>query len=159
MPTAPQHPYHPIVYVRGFAATQGEIEDAVADPYMGFNLGSTKTRTVWSGEVKRFFFESPLVRLMGEEDYDDVFVDGEDLTSLDFNAKPISYRCLVIYRYYDAASEAFGDGNTPPIEHFAKGLGALINRLRKKICENPDNEVAPEDFKCYLVAHSMGGLV
>jgi hypothetical protein len=34
------HPFHPIIYVRGFAATQGEIEDTVADPYMGFNLGS-----------------------------------------------------------------------------------------------------------------------
>ena len=36
------HPLHPIVYVRGVAATEGEIEDTVADPYMGFNVGSTK---------------------------------------------------------------------------------------------------------------------
>lgn len=153
------HPMHPIIYVRGFAATQNEIEDAVADPYMGFNLGSTKTRTIWTGEVKRFFFESPLVRLMAEEDYDDVFVDGEDLMSPEINAKPVSYRCIVIYRYYDSASEAFGDSDTPPIEHFAKGLGELILRLRDKICANPDNEVTAESFQCYLVAHSMGGLV
>jgi hypothetical protein len=153
------HPRHPIIYVRGFAATQSEIEDTVADPYMGFNLGSTKTRTVWTGEIKRFFFESPLVRLMGEEDYDDVFVDGEDLISLEVNPEPVGYQCIVIYRYYDSASEAFGEGKTPPIEHFAKGLSELILRLRKKVCENPDNKVTPEQFRCYLVAHSMGGLV
>jgi hypothetical protein len=57
-------PRHPIIYVRGFAMTQGEIEEAVADPHMGFNIGSTKSRTIWNGEIKRFFFESPLVRLM-----------------------------------------------------------------------------------------------
>ncbi len=34
-------PYYPIVYVRGYAATMSEIEDTVATPYMGFNLGST----------------------------------------------------------------------------------------------------------------------
>ena len=38
--------YHPIIYVRGFAATQGEIDETVADPYMGFNVGSAKARTV-----------------------------------------------------------------------------------------------------------------
>ena len=42
--TISQQPYHPILYVRGFAATQGEIEESVADPYMGFNIGSTKAR-------------------------------------------------------------------------------------------------------------------
>jgi hypothetical protein len=57
------HPYHSIIYVRGFAATQGEIEEAVADPYMGFNIGLTKARQVWTGELKKFFFESPIVRL------------------------------------------------------------------------------------------------
>jgi hypothetical protein len=40
------HPYHPIIYVRGFAATHDEIEETVADPYMGFNLESTKTRQI-----------------------------------------------------------------------------------------------------------------
>jgi hypothetical protein len=68
------HPFHPIIYVRGFAATQSEIEETVADPYMGFNVGSTKARMVWTGDLKRFYFESPLVRLMSDRDYDDVFV-------------------------------------------------------------------------------------
>ena len=35
---------YPIIYVRGYAMTQSEIEDTVADPYMGFNVGSCKVR-------------------------------------------------------------------------------------------------------------------
>ncbi len=57
-----------------------------------------------------------------------------------------------------------------PIEEFAKGLGELILRLRTLVCrkngkhpirpdETLDNGVAEADFKVYLVAHSMGGLV
>jgi pimeloyl-ACP methyl ester carboxylesterase len=154
------HPYHPIIYVRGFAATQGEIDDTVGDPYMGFNIGSTKARAVWSGDVKRFYFESPLVRLMSDHDYDDVFVEGEDSVVTDRSDRPIPYRSVIIYRYYDEASTDFGDGrDTPPIEHFAKGLNTLILRLRDRICANPDNEVTPDQFRVHLVAHSMGGLV
>lgn len=184
------HPYHPIIYVRGFAATHDEIEETVADPYMGFNLGSTKTRQVWSGKMRKFFFESPLVRLKDEivwvttdkgtersnRRYDDVYVDGDDLTASDpeDQTKPLRpdialpYQSIVIFRYYDAASEVFGTGDTPPIEHFAQGLSDLILRLRTLVCrkgvdpitDDPlDNEVASEDFRVYLIAHSMGGLV
>jgi hypothetical protein len=159
MTTNPQHSYHPIIYVRGFAATQGEIEETVADPYMGFNIGSTKARVAWTGDVKRFYFESPLVRLMSDHDYEDVFVDGDDLVAAERADHPVPYRCIVIYRYYDEASRDFGDGQTPPIEHFAKGLGKLILRLREKVCANTGNKVAPADFRVHLVAHSMGGLV
>ncbi len=160
MPTTSPHPFHPIIYVRGFAATQGEIEDTVADPYMGFNIGSTKSRVAWTGDVKRFYFESPLVRLMGDHEYEDVFVDGDDLVAADRADHPVPYRCIVIYRYYDEASEDFGDGKgTPPIERFARGLDRLILRLRDKVCANPKNEMTTENFRVHLVAHSMGGLV
>lgn len=155
-----QHPYHPIIYVRGFAATQSEIEETVADPYMGFNIGSTKSRMAWTGDVKRFYFESPLVRLMGDHKYEDVFVDGDDLVAADRPDNSVPYRCIVIYRYYDEASKDFGDGNgTPPIEHFARGLDKLILRLRDKVCANPENRMSPKAFRVHLVAHSMGGLV
>ena len=117
-------PFHPIIYVRGFAATSSEIEDTVSDPYMGFNLGSTRARRKWTGETERFYFESPLVRLMSEYLYDDLFDNGREM--LDVVDAQIPYRCVVIYRYYDDASEVFGSGNTPPIEHFAKGLDKLI---------------------------------
>jgi hypothetical protein len=157
---APLHPYHPIVYVRGFAATQSEIDETVADPYMGFNIGSTKARVAWTGDVRRFYFESPLVRLMSDHDYEDVFVDGDDLLAAERADRPIPYRSIVIYRYYDEASSDFGDPKkTPPIEHFAQGLSDLILRLRDRVCANEDNGVAPEDFRVYLVAHSMGGLI
>jgi len=160
MAAKPHHPYHPIIYVRGFAATQGEIDETVADPYMGFNIGSTKSRVAWTGDVKRFYFESPLVRLMSDHKYEDVYVDGDDLVAAELAGQRVPYRCIVIYRYYDEASTDFGSGQgTPPIKHFAKGLDALILRLRKKICDNPANRTKPEDFRVHLVAHSMGGLV
>ncbi|MFZ1746189.1 MAG: hypothetical protein WAU17_09730, partial [Nitrospirales bacterium] len=96
MTTSAQHPYHPIIYVRGFAATQSEIEETVADPYMGFNIGSTKSRTAWTGDVKRFYFESPLVRLMSDHEYEDVFVDGDDLVAAERTDYPVPYRSIII---------------------------------------------------------------
>lgn len=159
MTTTSQHPYHPIIYVRGFAATQSEIEETVADPYMGFNIGSTKARMAWTGDVKRFFFESPLVRLMSDHGYRDVFEDGEDLVAAERPDSVIPYRSIVIFRYYDDASKDFGTGETPPIEQFARGLDKLILRLRDKICADPKNAMTPADFRVHLVAHSMGGLV
>jgi len=59
-----EHPYYPIIYVRGYAGTDSDIEDTVSDPYMGFNLGSTRIRTLWTGDTERYYFESPLVRMM-----------------------------------------------------------------------------------------------
>ena len=69
---------HPIIYVRGYAMTQSEIEDTVADPYMGFNIGSCKVRQMWDGKVKKHFFESPLVRLLKQFGYKDVYEEGYD---------------------------------------------------------------------------------
>ena len=191
--TNPHAPYHPIIYVRGFAGTQGEIDDTVGDPYMGFNIGSTKSRQVWDGKMRRYYFESPLVRLKDEavwketEDgpiltdvrYDDVYVNGEDLTTPhpDDPTRPLRsditlpYQSIAILRYYDDVSSDFGDGKAHPIETFAKGLSDLILRMRTLICrrngKHPirpddapfDNGIDEADFKIHLVAHSMGGLV
>lgn len=33
-------PFHPIIYVRGYAMTPNEIDETTADPFCGFNLGS-----------------------------------------------------------------------------------------------------------------------
>lgn len=159
MPMNAQHPFHPIIYVRGFAGSQGEIEDTVADPYMGLNIGATKSRKLWTGDVQRMYFESPLVRLMRQHGYLDVYSEGKDLIMAEGSGEDIQYRSVVIHRYYDDASEDFGSGKTPPIEHFAKRLSILISRLRAKICANPKNGIQAEDFQVYLVAHSMGGLV
>lgn len=162
---------HPIIYVRGYAMTQGEIEDTVADPYMGFNIGSCKTRQLWDGTVKKFFFESPLVRLMKEFDYDDVYEEGIDQV-IDTRAerKSVPYRSIIIYRYYEPSSRDLGTGVKPNIENFARGLSDLILNLRKRIYpQGKDTAITDEDkakgmlsyekFRVYLVAHSMGGLV
>src|SRR6185295_301077 len=103
-----ENAFHPIIYVRGYAMTQNEIEDTVADPYMGFNIGSCKVRQVWDGTVRKYFFESPLVRLMKEFDYDDVYEQGidavGDVRSLAADSTPIGYRSIIIYRYYEPSS-------------------------------------------------------
>ena len=39
-------PYFPIIYVRGYAMTRDEINQTTADPFCGFNLGSTVYRAV-----------------------------------------------------------------------------------------------------------------
>jgi len=153
------HPYHPIIYVRGFAGTQGEVEDTVADPYMGFNIGSTKVRQTWTGDIRKFFFESPMVRLFKEHDYDDVYIDGLDQVLDSRATEPIPYRSLIIYRYYETASKQLGTGKLPEMEDYARGLSDLILKLRDKVCAHKANRVKPDDFRVYLVSHSMGGLV
>jgi len=74
--------HFPIVYVRGFAMTRSEIDETSVDPFCGFNLGSTVYRAVVDPTAKpgKFIFESPIVRLMKEFEYRDVYIDGEDLT-------------------------------------------------------------------------------
>ena len=81
--------FHPIIYVRGYAMTQSEIEDTVADPYMGFNIGSCKVRQLWDGKIKKYFFESPLVRLLKQYGYNDVYEEGADrVTELRAPSRP-----------------------------------------------------------------------
>ena len=57
---------HPIIYVRGFAASRREIDETTADPFCGFNLGSTIFRATPDEDRKprKFVFESPVVRLV-----------------------------------------------------------------------------------------------
>lgn len=151
MPSPTKH--HPIIYVRGYAGSQSEVEETVATPFMGFNLGSTKVRQTWTGETRRHMFESPLVRLMKDYGYRDVYSHGDVMAE----HTPMPQRSVIIYRYYDQVSEALGHGERPEIEDYARGLDALIARIRKQVCL--DGKIKPEDFKVYLVAHSMGGLV
>lgn len=165
----PNTPYHPIIYVRGYAMTEKEQDETTADPFCGFNLGSTVYRATPEKDkpAKKFIFESPLIRLMsdtivkrvpGEHGYSDVYKDGLDIMDPDWTGT-IPYKSVIIYRYYDQASTLLGDGKTPDIEEFAKGLSKLILRVRDLVCLAPENEINPEDFRCYLIAHSMGGLV
>lgn len=165
---------HPIIYVRGYAMSQGEIEDTVADPYMGFNLGSCKVRQMWDGKVRKYFFESPLVRLLKQFGYRDVYEDGSDRVvggpETDPRSTTVPYKSIVIYRYYEPSSADLGAGTKPDMKQFASGLGKLILDLRARIYPQGAATVITDDdkklgklpydkFRVYLVAHSMGGLV
>ena len=164
---AKTHLLLPIVYVRGFAMTGGEIEDTSADPFNGFNVGSMLVRTSWTGDAARHVFESPVLRLTQPPyNYRIAFSDGlrgldndtrEELRDWRANSEGddaaadagTAQTLLAIYRYYDAASQAFGSGTRLGMEAYGWGLGRLILDLL-------DATGAPG---VYLVAHSMGGLV
>ncbi len=153
-------PFHPIIYVRGYAMSQGEIDATTADPFCGFNLGSTAYRATPDKDkpAKKLVFESPVVRLRSDFGYTDVFENGLDIVDPGWTGN-IPSKSIIIYHYYDQASNLLGGGKTPEIEAFAEGLGKLVLRVRDLVCQDPSNNVSPEDFRCYLVAHSMGGLV
>jgi hypothetical protein len=73
---------YPIIYVRGYAMTRNEMDQTSADPFCGFNLGSTVYRAVADRKKppRKYIFESPLVRLMSPPfDYRDVYEDGQDI--------------------------------------------------------------------------------
>lgn len=142
---------YPIIYVRGYAMTKTEIEETTSTPYMGLEYGSTKSRQAWNGAVRKVFFESPIVRLM-KLGYKDIYRDG-----LQLETGPIAPESIVIHRYYDVADPDFGSGAVPPVEQAAQGLSDLILRVRDQVCSG--GQMAPENFRVYLVAHSMGGLV
>jgi len=126
-----QAPYYPIVYVRGYAGSEDAVEETVATPYMGFNLGATKTRQRWDKSVERYVFESPLVRLMKDHGYLDTYVGGEEAHL----ASRIPARSVVVYRYYDQTSPALNDDpQRPDIPVFATGLDELIGQVRDSVC-------------------------
>ena len=147
----PIKPRYPIIYVRGYAMTKSEIAETTSTPYMGLELGSTKVRQAWDGAVQKVFFESLIVRLM-KEGYSDIYRDG-----LQIEKGAISPQSIVIHRYYDVADPDFGSGKVPTIVEAAKGLSDLILRVRDQVCQA--GQMKPEEFRVYLVAHSMGGLV
>lgn len=150
----------PIIYVRGYAMTRGEIDETTADPFCGFNLGSTVQRASAdpTQRPRKFVFESPVVRLGSDYGYRDVFDDGLDIVDAEWEGD-IPLRSIIVFRYYESASSLLGDGKTPEIEHFAKQLSKLITTVRDRVCADKNNDTLPKDFRCYLVAHSMGGLV
>lgn len=152
--------YHPIIYIRGFAMNQADIDETTADPFCGFNVGSTVYRARPSPAAPaRFVFESPVMRLVTEHNYANVISQGLDLSSATFNAD-IPRRSIIVHHYYDQASELLGDGKTPSITQFAEDLDMLIARLYDRVITGLDGyQDKDRDFRCYLVAHSMGGLV
>lgn len=146
-----KHPFYPIIYVRGYAMTQSEIDATVSTPYMGFNLGATKVRQDWEGKVIRHIFESPLVRLMKEYEYRDIYAYGKEMQGT------IPAESIIIHRYYEQGDSDLGTGRAPSVTEAAEELDKLILHVRDQVCG--DDQQARGAFKVHLVAHSMGGLV
>lgn len=133
--------YLPIIFVRGYAGTDKDVEQTVNDPFYGFNSGSCHVRVGEQGTPEKFFFESPLLRLMTDHEYRPV-LDQQVSNQL---------RSIWIYRFYDVTSSSFGSQTATrlEIEEIGKGLRELIKTVKQNTGAS----------KVYLVAHSMGGLV
>jgi pimeloyl-ACP methyl ester carboxylesterase len=140
----------PIIYVRGFAGNTSGIDDQTEDPFYGFNLGSTHARIGANGEPTFYQFESPLLRLMLDHDYQ-LYVRGGQLAWLsqqpDGEVEPAT---LWIHRFYDVSATSWGKRPQDfSLESAAGDLLELIELVRRKTG-------AP---RVHLVAHSMGGLI
>ena len=146
-----QPPYYPIIYLRGYAGSQTEVEDTVSTPYMGFNLGSTRIRQLHTGRIRPHIFESPVIRLMKDHGYVDAYRGGDILPK-----RPIPSRSIWIFRYYDIVDEEFGDGDRREIEFHARRLRDFLVHVRDSVLDADED---PKTFRAYLVAHSMGGLI
>jgi len=145
--------YYPIIYVRGFAATAGEIDAAVDDPFCGFNLGATAHRASDEEEwAERVAFEGPLVRLMHDHGYVDTIEDSQHNQVPRAVAHPVNLqRTVWIFRYYDERSRRFPGRKTTRDEmlELANQLYDFIGEVRAKTGSS----------RVHLVAHSMGGLI
>ncbi len=167
----------PLVYVRGFAGGEHGIEQAVQDPFYGFNEGSVHVRVGLSGRPSFYQFESPLLRLMieGEGDYGQgdtsrggykVLVRGsQELYLRDAAPGSVPPASIWVHRFYDVSApslttqthreEEEEDGGGPgqrqqfDLESAARSLFTLIEQIK-------DRTGAP---RVHLVAHSMGGLI
>jgi pimeloyl-ACP methyl ester carboxylesterase len=141
----------PVVYVRGYAGPARGIDKAADDAFYGFNDGSSHARIDGDGEPMFYQFESPLLRLMIDEDYE-VLVRGSQHAYLEQSPDDsIGTAAIWIYRFYDEAAGTFGrERETFDIVRAAEGLYDFVGLVRRKTKGAP---------RVHLVAHSMGGLV
>ena len=154
--------FYPIIFVRGFAMRDADIEQAVNEPFSGFENGSTLLRQGVGDDLVPFYFESPVIRLVTECGYSDVYHNGrEPQNAEDLAGLKDPGRALWVYRYYEQASEVFGDGKRDEVETLALGLHDMVERLRGLYTAYGKSVGADygNTFKVFLVAHSMGGLV
>ncbi|SFO58089.1 Alpha/beta hydrolase of unknown function [Geodermatophilus obscurus] len=140
----------PIIYVRGYAGGTSGIDRAVDDPLYGFNEGSVHVRVGNSTDPVFYQFESPLLRLIGDDGYR-LIVEGSQQVYL--AAQPdgkVPQATIWVHRFYDVSASTLG--RNPEdflIEKAAEDLYELVQLIRRKTG-------AP---RVHLVAHSMGGLV
>jgi pimeloyl-ACP methyl ester carboxylesterase len=142
---------YPIVYLRGWAGSQGGVESTVADPFYGFNTGAMHVRVDPDGDPEYFAFESPFMRLMTDEDYIDVYDRGRQPAAGDDGTPRIPRRSIWIFRYYDVTSRRVPDSpaERPEIEDIAQELAVFIALVKHRTGA----------AKVILVGHSTGGLI
>lgn len=142
----------PIIYIRGYAGSSSAVERAVESPYNGFNDGSSKVRVEADGRPGLHLFESPLIRMLKEHDYEDYFVrveSGRVVLLKTAMQESYSQASIWIFRYYDETSSEVGTSHRKRIEELAADLAKLVDFVREKTGSTMVD----------LVAHSMGGLV
>lgn len=142
----------PIIYIRGYAGTSSAVESAVDSPYYGFNDGSSRIRVDGRGKPAMHLFESPLIRLMREYGFHDVFVHVRNGKVEVLKSNPdaaFKQESIWIFRYYEETSETLGSGRRKKIEELADDLAVLVDFVRTRTGA----------AKVDLVSHSMGGLV
>jgi hypothetical protein len=139
----------PIIYVRGFAGSN--IDQAVDDPFYGFNEGSVHVRVDGTGEPRLHQFEGPLLRLMMESDDYNLIVHGGQRRYLELQPDAsVPSNSLWMHRFYDvSASTLDGAPQEFVLEKAADDLFELVKLVLAK-------SGAP---RVHLVAHSMGGLI
>lgn len=140
----------PIIYVRGFAGNTASIDRAVDDPFYGFNEGSVHVRIDRDEDPVFYQFESPLLRLIGDEGYR-LFVQGSQLAYLGAQPdKSVPPASVWVHRFYDASASTFGRKPQDfSLEKAAEDLFALVQLVLAKTGAE----------RVHLIAHSMGGLV
>ena len=140
----------PVIYVRGYAGGPSGIDTATDDPFYGFNEGSVQVRVDGGDRPVYHQFESPLLRLMIDQDYR-LLVQGDQLAYLT-GQEPgtVPAASIWVHRFYDEfAPNLTKDPNAFSLERAAESLFALVKLVRRQTG-------APRVF---LVAHSMGGLI
>jgi pimeloyl-ACP methyl ester carboxylesterase len=140
----------PVIYVRGFAGNGSAINSAVDDPFYGFSQGSVHVRADSNGRAKFHQFESPLLRLITDHNYE-VPVHGDQWAFLQGTENgTVNAASVWIHRFYDQSAATFSnDPESFSFEEAARDLFDLVKLVLEKTG-------AP---KVFLVAHSMGGLI
>lgn len=158
-------PYYPIVYVRGYAMTEGERDGVFHDAYYGFSATSVEKRDAFPPkDFEVDIFEGQFIRLMKLKDY--AYADSVNRGLQTFHGNPT--RSIWISRFYDRdyvsgkirsivdhASELC-DLIAGPAKDSALPDTSVLKRLKDLGCNFGPKD---EQFKVILIAHSMGGLV
>lgn len=121
-----------IIYIRGYAMTESEVENTLNQPYYGFNLGSTLVRQDRDEKPFMRIFESSVVRLIKEHNYVDSFnrfVDARNTPIKDSVDDVDWHERMWIFRFYDRESQLLGQ-NREEIEDDTAHLAIFLDQVR-----------------------------